>query len=581
MKISAVVATYNRREALRCCLTSLFNQDVPAESYEIVVVLDGCTDGTSEMLNSLRSLREFVVIEQENRGKAAAVNAAVDAASGEIILILDDDLVCDRGMIAAHTAAHASGPPALVFGRMQVDMGRRTSVAERFIYENYERYYLRLETDSHPIWPDDAFAGPNCSLPREVFRAVGGFDDMLFGRRGEDVELGLRLWKAGVCFRYEPRAITWHSWVKSHRAFWNDAAEDGASTVRLCRKHLEMRSRTGLAGTVNASAWKLFVAKVAATSGLVIPKLVGGVVPSLFERLKFLPAAERIAARLFSAAQGMAMLAGARREAGSWRQLTRLFRVRPAVLLYHHVGFATEVTQKLSLTISPAKFARQMRWLRWRGYTTITPEQWLAWYARGESLPEKPILLTFDDAYADLLKYALPVLERHGMRSVIYVITGKLGESDTWEGLPVMTMEQIRYLGGHGVEIGAHTRTHPDLTAASDQALADEVTGSKEDLIDAGLSPVSFAYPYGCFDERVRKAVEGKFPLAFTCEEGSNDLQADPLLLKRTMVHPYDTLLDIELRAAFGKNPLDWVRSRVRFRTRLKSVLRHLGLLAD
>src|ERR1039457_2304533 len=122
MKVSAVVATYNRREALRCCLTSLFNQDVPAESYEIIVVSDGCTDGTSEMLNSLRSLREFVVIEQENRGKAAAVNAAVNVASGEIILVLDDDLVCDRGMIAAHSAAHTNGVPALVFGRMRADL---------------------------------------------------------------------------------------------------------------------------------------------------------------------------------------------------------------------------------------------------------------------------------------------------------------------------------------------------------------------------------------------------------------------------------------------------------------------------
>jgi peptidoglycan/xylan/chitin deacetylase (PgdA/CDA1 family) len=190
-------------------------------------------------------------------------------------------------------------------------------------------------------------------------------------------------------------------------------------------------------------------------------------------------------------------------------------------------------------------------------------------------------MFTFDDAYADCATYAFPVLERFGFQSAVFVISGQLGGLTNWDGLPVMTMEQIHYWNAHGVEIGAHTRTHPDLTAASDQALADEVMGSKKDLIDASLSPVSFAYPYGCFDERVRTAVEGKFPLAFTCEEGLNDLSTDPLLLRRTMVQPGDTLLDIEFRAALGKNPLDWVRARVRFRTRLASALRHLGLLAD
>jgi len=189
-------------------------------------------------------------------------------------------------------------------------------------------------------------------------------------------------------------------------------------------------------------------------------------------------------------------------------------------------------------------------------------------------------MFTFDDAYADCATYAFPVLEQYGFPSAVFVISGHVGGSTSWDGLPMMTMDQIHFWDAHGVEIGAHTRTHPDLTAASDQEVTDEVTGSKEDLMKAGLRPVSFAYPYGSFDERVRKSVQGVFLLAFTCEEGLNDLRTDPLLLKRTMVQPGDTLLDIEFRAAFGANPLDRVRSRIRLRSRLASVLRHLGLLA-
>jgi len=253
---------------------------------------------------------------------------------------------------------------------------------------------------------------------------------------------------------------------------------------------------------------------------------------------------------------------------------------RLAVLLYHHIGNPKPGTSHLSLTVTPAKFRRHVRWLRLRGYTAITPSQWLAYCTTGARLPRKPIIFTFDDAYADCATYAFPVLESFGFPSVVYVITSRVGTSTSWDGLPLMNVEQIQYWDTHGVEIGAHTRTHPDLTAASEREAADEIAGSKEDLMKAGITPVSFAYPYGCFDERVRESVQGVFPLAFTCEEGVNNLQTDPLLLRRTMVHPGDTLLDIEFRAAIGKSPLDWLRSRVRLRTRLKSVLRRLGLLA-
>jgi peptidoglycan/xylan/chitin deacetylase (PgdA/CDA1 family) len=142
-----------------------------------------------------------------------------------------------------------------------------------------------------------------------------------------------------------------------------------------------------------------------------------------------------------------------------------------------------------------------------------------------------------------------------------------------------MTKDQIRHWAERGVEIGGHSRTHPDLTAVPDDVVAEEVAGSKKDLVEAGVAPISFAYPYGNVDDRVRKAVDGVFPLAFTCEEGLNDLRTDPLLLKRTMVKPGDTIFDIELRAALGWSPLNSVRSRLRIRSRFWKVLRHMRLL--
>jgi peptidoglycan/xylan/chitin deacetylase (PgdA/CDA1 family) len=190
-------------------------------------------------------------------------------------------------------------------------------------------------------------------------------------------------------------------------------------------------------------------------------------------------------------------------------------------------------------------------------------------------------MFTFDDAYVDIGTYALPVLERFGFQSAVFVISKQVGDVTAWDGLPLMTMKQVRHWAARGVEIGAHTRTHPDLTALPDKAVANEVRGSKKDLMEAGLTPLSFAYPYGCVDDRIRASVNGVFQLAFTCEEGMNDLGTDPLLLKRTMVQPGDTLLDIEFRAAFGMSPLNWVRSRLRLRSRFLRVLRYLKFLPN
>ncbi len=542
MKLSVVLATYNRSEALARCLGTLFDQDIPAAQVEIVVVVDGSRDGTREMLRALNPLCALVVIEQENRGQTAALNAGVQAATGEIILFLDDDLVCDRGLLGAHLSMHTEGAAMLVFGRMKTVPGTD---------ENLAKYYRRLDVDPQPKWPDDAWAGPNCSIPRAVFLAAGGYDERLFPRRGEDVDLGIRLWKSGVRFRFLPDAVTLHASMKSSRECLRDALEDGASTVRLCRKHPEMRSRSPLFGPANARGWKRYAVAMAANCSVVA---------------HLLPAA---------LGQRIARVAGARREAGSWRRLREMLGCRLSVLLYHHIGLPTPGKENLYLTVTPAKFRRQVRWLRWRGYTAITSAQWLAWLDRGEPLPPKPVLFTFDDAYADIATHAFPFLDS----SVVFAITKKTGDVTSWDGLPLMTMEQLQYWSGRGVEIGAHSRTHPDLTTVADGAIDGEVSGSRDDLIDAGLTPVSFAYPYGYFDARVRRSVEGAFPLAFTCEEGLNDLCTDRLLLRRTMVSPGDTLIDIELRAALGRSPLNALRSTLRLRSRFKTVLRTFRLL--
>lgn len=575
MKISAIIATYNRRPALEQCIRTLVEQDLPKDGYEIVVVVDGSSDGTGEMLRLLKAPVNLVVFEQENRGKSAALNAAVKEAAGEIVLIVDDDFLCDRALLSTHLAAHRADSRALVFGRIRSALPPRPSFAEQMMHEGIESYYARFEADPRLKWPEDAWAGPNCSMQRSAFLEAGGCDEKDFPRRAEDSDLGLRLWKIGVKFRFEPRATATHRWVKSNRQYWRDSIEDGASLFRLSRKHPETRPFWSFAGLATAPLWKQYGARILC-SNLTVARLAMGLLGAAAACVAALPRMRRVGESIFRACTNLAGMAGARREAGSWRLLMGLYGRRLPALLYHQIGTPTAHMERYSITVTPERFRRHMRWLHWRGYVGITPAQWLAWCTEGKPLPKKPVLITFDDAYADLVENALPVVERYGHHAVVFVITELMREGKTWENSRVMTQEQAQEWAARGIEFGGHTRTHPDLTAESSDRVADEVKGSKQDLQAAGLIPVSFAYPFGCTNEQVRQAVDGVFPLAFTCDEGMNDLRTDGLLMKRTMVLPRDTVLDLEMRLALGRNPLIPLRARLRIRSRISRVWQSL-----
>src|SRR5262245_2023039 len=114
--VSIVIPTYNRRESLCRTLYSLFQQDFPMSDFEIVVVIDGSTDGTEEMLCSLEppcALRWFV---QENQGASAACNRGVEEARGELIVFVDDDNLAAPQLIREHTSSHADNPNKAVLG---------------------------------------------------------------------------------------------------------------------------------------------------------------------------------------------------------------------------------------------------------------------------------------------------------------------------------------------------------------------------------------------------------------------------------------------------------------------------------
>jgi peptidoglycan/xylan/chitin deacetylase (PgdA/CDA1 family) len=200
------------------------------------------------------------------------------------------------------------------------------------------------------------------------------------------------------------------------------------------------------------------------------------------------------------------------------------------------------------LTVSPADFAAQMVWLVRHGYHAITELQAFVALERGTKLPHKPLMITFDDGYRDVLWNAAPVLRRLHLRATEFVITGRISGPDS----SFLTWPQLIRLERHGVEIGSHTITHADLPALPAADALRELRDSRR-VLEAHLHRTVqwLAYPYGKSNpavvELVRKA---GYVLAMTTAPGTLQSAREPLLLKRDEI--LDTTGVAGLAAALG-----------------------------
>ncbi|WP_082151344.1 glycosyltransferase [Caenimonas sp. SL110] len=325
--ISVVIPTYNRSHALAKCITSLCAQDLDAHRHEIVVVVDGSTDGTGAMLKGLNTACRLTVVEQpENLGQATSMNAGVRAATGRIVLFIDDDMHCPPTLLSAHLAAHAQRSDAsVVFGPILAS-GPGEDFSSSQLAASFDVKFSRLMNDPTPIWPGDAVLMPNTSLSRELFASVGGFDTANFARRRFDEELGLRLWRSAVRFVFAPDAQTSHAWQKGAVQMRHDWIEGGAALVRLHRKHPELIGvRPTFGKLLAAPPWKRRMSAAASN----FPRLTGWSIDALMLAARLVASSDKAARReqqLQSAKVALFALHGALREAGRWSEFARLFK---------------------------------------------------------------------------------------------------------------------------------------------------------------------------------------------------------------------------------------------------------------
>lgn len=200
--------------------------------------IDGSTDGTPQMLAALSLPYTLRVIEQPHRGRAAACNAGLALARGEVVIVLDDDMEAGFELIERHRRHHSGNSRVCVLGAVPVRVSRRGSRAARHVAARFDSHLRNISQPGHVFVARDFYSG-NTSLSTETLRSLGGFDTSFEVYGNEDVELGIRLRAAGVEIRYDPSALAIQHYDKHLRELARDTLAKGMSTVQLARAHPE------------------------------------------------------------------------------------------------------------------------------------------------------------------------------------------------------------------------------------------------------------------------------------------------------------------------------------------------------
>ena len=241
-----------------------------------------------------------------------------------------------------------------------------------------------------------------------------------------------------------------------------------------------------------------------------------------------------------------------------------------SILMYHQVGDFEPMPAHRSTYCHYKRFEAQMGFLHRFRYRVLSMDEALACLNRERPVPPRAVVLTFDDGYENFYEYAWPVLERYEFPSMVYLLSGLLGQPSAWfekDGRatpPLMGRERILLLRRLGVDFGSHGVSHAKLAEVAPDQVIQEVTASKqqlEALLDEEVR--HFCYPFGSHDATALEAVErAGYHSAVTCQRAAATPAFDPLLLPRKAVSYGDNLAGffwkLAMKDAPKGEPLRW-----------------------
>jgi glycosyltransferase involved in cell wall biosynthesis/peptidoglycan/xylan/chitin deacetylase (PgdA/CDA1 family) len=540
--LSVLIATHNRREMLARCLAALAAQTQDPAEFEVIVVDDGSTDGTPAALAQLSTPFELRTIEHAKAGKPVVLNAAIEAARGEVCLFIDDDVIASPQLVAEHLAAHRREPRTLGIGVLvQREPGSHDPYAETHARRWNERYEGLAD---RPLDWTDCY-GANFSAPRAALQQIGGFAVDL--PAVEDLEIAFRLCEEAGCIpSFLPAATALHDDDKPGARSLAHEERYGHFCAEFARRHPATRSR--LLGWINEPTLR----EVALRRALIA---LGVPARWLLAAGRLLPPRHRDV--WFGFVSRFAVWRGVRRgmDRAEWVTISR----GVPVLMYH--AFSADGDGERF--VMPARvFSRQMRLLALLRYRVIPLAELATALREGRPLPRRAVVLTIDDGYRDNAEVALPILRRRGFAADVFLVSERLGAGNDWDeegdvaGRPTLSAEQIEQMRAAGIRFGAHTRTHRALTEAGEAELAAELRGSRQDLeAKLGEGVETLTYPYGLHDERVVEATrEAGFSAACTIEAVPARPGDDPLRIPRVEIAGTDAPLRFLRKLWLGGN---------------------------
>lgn len=241
---SVVVPSYNRRDTLEMVLAGLAGQSLSPSSYEVVVVLDGSTDDSAQMLSAWEQHGKIANLRwhrQANSGVATARNTGAGMARGPVIVFLDDDVVPAPDVLERHVSWHAAAERIAVLGDCDIVIEDPRSFYQTYVWAWWEDHYHQRALPGHLANYRDFTTG-HVSLRRDEFLKLGGFDTAFKGYNTEDYELGYRLLKAGVRFAAD-RGLKARHYHRTPVAgnILRGSRNEGRGDVRLGERHPELR----------------------------------------------------------------------------------------------------------------------------------------------------------------------------------------------------------------------------------------------------------------------------------------------------------------------------------------------------
>ena len=254
MKLSVVIAAYNYADLLKFTLASLEKQDLGVDNFEVIVIDDGSTDGTGEIIrNYPGELNLLPFYNSENKGRAKTRNIGIEAAGTPLVVFLDADMEVDPDFLRLHLEAQRDGEQVSV-GKVVFHPSIPKSGLMRYLEK---RGAFKLAPGAQV--PGKYFLSCNASVPTGVLLDVGGFDESFIHYGGEDIDLGLRLAEK-IPLRSLPSALSRHRHYRDLHRFLQIVRGYGRHSLPyLLKKHPGMYGELKLDQTSRGSFYHLTI----------------------------------------------------------------------------------------------------------------------------------------------------------------------------------------------------------------------------------------------------------------------------------------------------------------------------------